>query len=386
MMTAPTPDNLIAWTSMGALAVQFGIMPTLQKKCVPPKICRSTVVMAQEVAKFILSTSCLFLMLNPYQRQQALMGWSVWTWWRWAAIPAFLYSVQNYAKLMAYQHLPAVTYSVLNQTKTLSTAFFCYLLLGVRQSPLQMAALVLLLFSALVIEEVVQLRMIQTAWWDLLLTMSNMFFTESSSSSSLLSWKKQSILYRIKKESLFSATVPRKAIAVIDTTSTPNESLSTDDAHPARDPYHVSRGVFPLLLANLTSGLAAALGQQALQHQERNLYLYGMELSSASFLMVLVSLLWTNDGKQIRREGITCHWKLPIGLPIGAHALGGMLVGFVTKYAGSVQKGFALIFGVLLSGLFQKWLSHEDVTKEQIFGGILACISLWMYSSFPPPR
>ena len=152
---------------------------------------------------------------------------------------------------------------------------------------------------------------------------------------------------------------------------------------PARDPHHFSRGVLPLLLANLTSGLAGAVGQRALQ--TRNLYLYGMELSSASFLLVLSSLLWSRDGQKIRKEGIKRHWNVWVALPIVAHALGGLLVGVVTKYAGSVQKGFALIFGVLLSGIFQKqWLRQEPVTREQVLGGLLACVSLWMHASFPP--
>jgi UDP-sugar transporter A1/2/3 len=57
-------------------------------------------------------------------------------------------------------------------------------------------------------------------------------------------------------------------------------------------------------------------------------------------------------------------------------------VGLVTKYAGSVRKGFALIFGLLLSGILQS-KGGEGVEKEQVVGGILAAISLWMYSSFP---
>jgi solute carrier family 35 (UDP-sugar transporter), member A1/2/3 len=140
------------------------------------------------------------------------------------------------------------------------------------------------------------------------------------------------------------------------------------------------------MVANLTSGLAAALSQSALQHHQRNLYLYGMELSSASFLLVLLSLLWSPDGQQIRREGVARHWKPVTLIPIVTHAGGGLLVGIVTKYAGSVQKGFALIFGVLLSGMFQKWLSREPVTKHQVLGGILACVSTWMHVSFPTSR
>ena len=366
-----TEKNLVAVASMTLLAFQFGTMPTLQKKFIPKNICRSSVVMAQEVGKFTLSALCLFLLTSPLQRQIVFVDWSIREWWKLAAIPAALYAIQNYAKLMAYQHLPSVTYSVLNQTKTLSTAIFCYILLGIRQSPVQMAALVLLLFSALVIEEVVKIERFTAMLWS---------FACHLPSLSILRWKPAK--KAIRNISLFSPDVKlNAAVAVSNHQSGENASEKTV---PQRSPYHVTRGVLPLMLANLTSGLAAALGQKALQHHKRNLYLYSMELSSASFLMVLFSLLWTKDGRQLRREGLTKHWKRGTWLPIGAHAVGGILVGLVTKFAGSVKKGFALIFGVLLSGLLQKWISHEDVTHEQIFGGILACISLWMHSCYPP--
>ena len=363
-------DHMIAWSSMGILAIQFGIMPTLQKKFVPKQLCRSSVVLAQEVSKFALSTVCLLTLLSPVQRHQILQGWTVHTWWRLAGIPAALYAVQNYAKLMAYQHLPAVSYSVLNQTNTLMAAFFCYTLLGIPQSTLQMIALVLLIVAALVIEDVVQIRHLSRGMW------------RWSNRLSLLNWKQQALRLRPSKRrrrtsSLFSATLANPVLYLPD-------DCSGEDCSIQKDPYHFTRGVLPLLLANLTSGLAAALGQRVLRHDHRNLFLYGMELSSASSILVLLSLLVTKDGHQLQREGWKLHWTKQTWIPIAAHAVGGLLVGIVTKYAGSVQKGFALIFGVLLSGLFQKWLSHEPVTRQQIVGGCLACISLWMHSSFPP--
>ena len=72
------------------------------------------------------------------------------------------------------------------------------------------------------------------------------------------------------------------------------------------------------------------------------------------------------------------------------NAIGGVLVGLVTKQVGTVKKGFALIFGLWLSGFLQglfppktsKEKSHVAVTPEQIVGAALASISLWMHMSF----
>ena len=101
-----------------------------------------------------LIASCIFLILSG--------SWTIAT-QRWtladaiisSGIPAALYVVQNYCTLVAYQNLPPVTFNVLNQTKTLSAALCCFLIMGKRQSRVQVASLLLLLFSALVIEKVV---------------------------------------------------------------------------------------------------------------------------------------------------------------------------------------------------------------------------------------
>lgn len=50
-------------------------------------------------------------------------------------------------------HLDSLTFNLLNQTKTLSAALICYLLLGRRQSLMQCLALFLLFLSALLLSK-----------------------------------------------------------------------------------------------------------------------------------------------------------------------------------------------------------------------------------------
>lgn len=232
-----------------------------------------------------------------------------------AGIPATLYAIQNLAALLAYQHLDALTFNVLNQTKTLSAALCCYLVMGKTQSRPQVVALFLLLLSALVMEKIVTL------------------------------------------DFLFEKTI----------------YLDNNDWSP----QHFTHGVAPILLASFLSGLAGALSQKNLQLHGRNPYLFSMELCAASSLILTASLLITPDGQDIRQEGFFHDWTLSTLIPILTNAIGGILVGLVTKYAGSVQKGFALIFGILISGVLQA----SSVTKEQVAGGALAIISLWLHSA-----
>jgi len=56
----------------------------------------------------------------------------------------------------------------------------------------------------------------------------------------------------------------------------------------------------------------------------------------------------------------------------------------VIKYAGTIRKGFALIFGILISGIVQSLIDeNKSLSKEDISGGLLAALSLYMHASFP---
>ena len=142
---------------LALLAVQFGIQPLLTKAFTPQGIIRSTVVIAQDFLRF---TTCFLVLRLSGNWRTAVQGWTWQASLLAAGLPSLLYMVQNYFSLMAYQTLPPVTFNILNQTKTLSAAVCCYLILGRKQSPAQILALFLLLLSALVIEKMIPLPML----------------------------------------------------------------------------------------------------------------------------------------------------------------------------------------------------------------------------------
>lgn len=254
-------------------------------------------------------------------------GWSIQSWLSVAFVPAGLYAVQNLAALTAYQNLDALTFNVLNQTKTLSAALCCYLVMGRQQSPLQILSLLLLLLSALVMEGVVKVD-------QLLLLQDNNDATETQ-------W----------------------------------------------DSRHFTHGVAPIMLASFISGLAGALSQMNLQAAGggRNPYLFSMELCAASVFILGASLMFSPDGQEIAAHGFWHGWTLRTFIPIVTNSAGGIVVGLVTKHAGSVRKGFALIFGIFLSGAIQAAVRPDQkITKEQLVGGILATVSLYLHSTNPP--
>ena len=117
-----------------------------------------------------------------------------------------------------------------------------------------------------------------------------------------------------------------------------------------------------------------------------NSYVFSMELAAFSGLIMLTSLLLGSpDGKRLRKGQLTQGWTWKTWIPIITNGAGGVVVGLVTYHAGAVRKGFALIFGLILSGILQNIFDKDEgISSEQVVGGILASASLWMHSKFPP--
>mmetsp|Transcript_11862 Transcript_11862/g.17680 ORF Transcript_11862/g.17680 Transcript_11862/m.17680 type:complete len:332 (+) Transcript_11862:1-996(+) len=318
---------------MGLLALQFGIQPIVTKKFTSPEIIRSTVIFTQEIVKLLIAM--IGITLNTSTKWKDITsGWSIQSWLRLALLPATIYLIQNLCSLLAYQNLDAITYNVLNQTKTLSAALCCFLLLGKRQSKLQIVALVILLVAALVMEGILPLNL------------------------------------------EYYMNYLSNATAAADSNETTNFSLSS---------RHVSHGVLPIMLASFLSGLAGAITQKSLQSGGgRNALMFTMELCVASILILLVSFTTSDDGKKIQERGFFDQWTFLTLVPILTNSAGGILVGLVIKYAGTIRKGFALIFGILISGIVQSLIDeNKTLSEEDIAGGVLAALSLWMHASFP---
>ena len=126
-----------------------------------------------------------------------------------------------------------------------------------------------------------------------------------------------------------------------------------------------------VLLASFISGLAGALVQKNLQSGTtfgggRISYLFTIELCVASIIVLCTSML-KSDGKGIRSEGFFQNWTPQTLITIFTNAAEGrIVVGLVTKYAGAVKKGFALIFGLLLSGILQACMNTQDEDEPKI--------------------
>ncbi|KAJ8571180.1 hypothetical protein ON010_g5652 [Phytophthora cinnamomi] len=237
-------------------------------------------------------------------------------------LPALIYVLQNLLNHAAVVALDGVTFNVLNQTKIIWTALLVYLLLGTRQSPLQIVALGLLCVAAV----------------------------------------------------LMTTSAADKG---------QEEARATDAA--------VFTGMYQALLGAVLSALAGSIIQRALQRENRNQYMVTVELS---FLgeVTLMALAVVQGGLMPatgRTEGDSQDsmwegWSVMTIAALVCQALGGVLVGFVIRDCGNVEKSFAVVGGMGLTALLETHFNGKPFGHYALVAMALVAISTAMYTLNPP--
>ncbi|OEU16391.1 hypothetical protein FRACYDRAFT_208223 [Fragilariopsis cylindrus CCMP1102] len=314
----------LSFVLMMLLAVQYAVQPQLSKKYISPKIKKQSVALVEEVVKTSFAAA-IFFSKSSNDVQSALKDWSLSSSLAIAGLPAMLYAIQGVLQYVSYQNLDSVTFNGLTQTKTLSAAFCCWIIMKKSQSPIQMVALGILFGSALVFQGYIRPGML---------------------------WQK-------------------------------NSEIKTGD----NDDW-VWRGVVPCLGAAFLSGLAGALSQKGLQLTGiggRDPFLYTIEISFFSAVALLFNILRSNDFSELEWQKQKTYWNWKTLIPILLKASGGVVTALVHKYAGSVSKGFALMFGLVLANMIQLTKTKDEKLQPyQVLGTIMIMLSTWLHFTSPP--
>ena len=332
------------------LALNYAIMPRLSKRYIHPQTNKQSVALAEEIVKMSLGLGGWIMtsyvtanndnnnldtsLTTTTILSQELQNWSPSSTLIAAGLPSALYALQGTLTYTAYQNLDAVTFNGLTQLKVLSSALCCYLVLGRKQSIMQVISLGLLMMSTVVFQG---------------------------------SWKH----WFVHKE----------------------KEKSTTTANIENNNRHLLLGVLPCLTATLLSGLAGAFSQRSLQKEvgrmHRNAYFYTIEISflSAVCLMFSMSMDWFRrykSGSTLVKNKDDCsqfwnHWTYATLLPIITKATAGLLTALVHRHLGSVIKGFALVLGLVFSALLQFALEGVDLSIGQLIGTALVLLSSWLH-------
>lgn len=285
------PDDLVMISALTTLlAAQISTQAWLMRQLSPPNALLSAVTFLSEVIKMFV---CLILYAWNYQSQKSTSCLSVSIAVRFAAIPAAIYSIQNLAASYSQKHLSVVVYNLLNQSKVLSSALMGYIILGRRQSSLQLYALLLVFFGAVLA-------------------------VMGSSQNDLIDSSVTGIICALVASGLSGLSGSLADAAIQDQYG---------------DAIIFSAHISFFVLMTMTIGFFTDFLVRGDDSDVYAIYTRGGFLSAA---------------------GINGSSSLGPLIPILSSSIGGILVGQVTKMVGSVRKGLAVSAGVVLSAFLDR--------------------------------
>lgn len=128
------------------LALQFSLQSLLTNRFTAKGVSKPSFIIGTELAK-IFFASLMFLIFDRKEIPKIRESWTITNSFTIAAIPSILFAIQNLCIQYGYMNLDSMTFNLLNQTKTLSTAFSLWLVLGIKQSYMQVFALLLIVVA-----------------------------------------------------------------------------------------------------------------------------------------------------------------------------------------------------------------------------------------------
>ena len=138
-----------------------------------------------------------------------------------------------------------------------------------------------------------------------------------------------------------------------------------------------------MLVASALSGLSGAMCQFALQGSEKLPAMMTLEMAITGVPMVLLAER-VAAGDEFRLSAVYESWTAWALVPVLSSAIGGILVGEITKRLGSIAKGFAVTCGLVLTGVFQSVFAGAAPPRAHVVSLIVISISTWVHTAFPP--
>ncbi|KAK4353090.1 hypothetical protein RND71_028608 [Anisodus tanguticus] len=112
-------------------------------------------------------------------------------------------------------------------------------------------------------------------------------------------------------------------------------------------------------------------------------YLMTVEMSIIGSLCLISSTSKSPDGEAIKQHGFFYGWTALTLIPVILNAVGGILVGLVTSYAGGVRKGFVIVSALLVTALLQFMFDGRPPSPYCLVALPLVMISISIYEKYP---
>ncbi|GFY80256.1 nucleotide-sugar transporter family protein [Actinidia rufa] len=114
-------------------------------------------------------------------------------------------------------------------------------------------------------------------------------------------------------------------------------------------------------------------------------YVMTVEMSIVGSLCLLASTFKSPDGEAIIQHGLFYGWTPLTLIPVIFNALGGILVGLVTSYAGGVRKGFVIVSALLVTASLQFIFDGKPPSLYCLLAFPLVISSISIYQKYPYP-
>eukprot|EP01084_Bolivina_argentea_P248241 415215_1 len=311
--------EFMATFALSLVSFQVGIQPFLTEKYVPRNGIKSSIVIIQEIVKAIC---CFIVLIVSGNLFNVMSQWTYHSSLRVALIPAIIYCLQNVLAYYAYLQLDPLTYNLSkNQSKIIFSAIFLKLILNKTPTVRQLIALLILVISSI---------------------MLTIDINNNNSSQTVANNQKQNLIH----------------------------------------------GLLAVVLSSTMSGLAAALSQKALQAHKypRNSLFFGIEMAIygcmfSVFRLFIEHKLDVLDGTVIAKHGFLYNFKITALIPISVNAIGGIGIGLIMKYTSVIHQSYAMIFGILLSGILRSLVYFTPISNIMKVAMLLVMVSF--YSNTP---
>lgn len=314
-------------------AVQFGAQPLLAKTYIRKGTLTSSLVFGAEFSKLL---GCLTMLHASGELREVFRGYSITKAVALCALPAATYLIQNFCIQVAYQNIDSIVFNILNQSKMLFTAFFSFVIMGRRQSRVQCVALLMVTVAGILI--------------------SYQSHSEASKSTETNGHNGH---------------------------NSSNGHTNGHNGHNGHSNWWL--GIPCVVLASALSGLGSGLTEWILQGQKRNSYLFSAEMAVLGMVAMLVGMVFdmSPDSQRFSEKGLWYEWTPFTLIPVLTQGLGGIIVGLITKIAGGVKKGFAVICGLLLTCAWRYLVDGQPLSLPVCVAVPLVGGSIYLHAKFP---
>lgn len=158
-----------------------------------------------------------------------------------------------------------------------------------------------------------------------------------------------------------------------------------------------SKGLVSVCIACILSGIAGVYFEKIVKSTQRNtsldmlekqknteqiqLWIRNIQLSIFSVLFGCIFVVALQDGPAILQDGFFQNYSYLTWIVIFIQAGGGLIVGFVVRYADNILKGFATSISIILSSVISIFLFNFEVTLSFSMGALLVIYATYMYGS-----